>query len=174
MVPRYQSLLSPPNYSANDGTSPSLCSLSYSSVDDAVHHIVRLGSGAMLAKFDLTSAYQVVPIHPQDRMLLGMVWNGGLYVDGALPIGLRSTLQHCPTQVSSRNPDFMNAPQLQWPDASDVSVKLGAQHIILPNSDTPFQSSRKGAHHCKSEWKSWSSQPNDRALLQQLTDLAFF
>ena len=32
----------------------------------------------------------VVPVHPADRMLLGMKWRGELYVDGALPFGLRS------------------------------------------------------------------------------------
>ena len=29
-------------------------------------------------------------MHPVDRLLLGMVWRGDLYVDGALPFGLRS------------------------------------------------------------------------------------
>jgi len=32
----------------------------------------------------------MVPVHPQDRLLLGMVWKGQRYVDGALPFGLRS------------------------------------------------------------------------------------
>ena len=83
-------LSSPPNSSVNDGINPRLCSLSYASVDDAVQHIVHFGSGAMLAKFDIASAYRVVPVHPQDMMLLGMAWNGQLYVDGALPFKLRS------------------------------------------------------------------------------------
>ena len=29
-------------------------------------------------------------MHPQDRYLLGMCWDGKLYVDAALPFGLRS------------------------------------------------------------------------------------
>ena len=46
-----------------------------------------LGKGALLAKFDFENAY---PVHPQDRLLLGMTWEGSTYVDGALPFGLRS------------------------------------------------------------------------------------
>ena len=83
-------LSSPKDASVNDGVDPQLCSLSYTSVDDAVKCIVGLGSGALLAKIDIESAYRLVPVHPDDRPLLGMIWKGQLYVDGALPFGLRS------------------------------------------------------------------------------------
>ena len=69
----------------NDGIDPRLCSVDYASVDDAVTAIVRLGRGARLAKFDLESAYRMVPVHPRDRLLLGMRWEGATYVDGSLP-----------------------------------------------------------------------------------------
>ena len=65
----------------------------YVSVDDAVHAIWRLGVGTVLVKFDLESAYQQIPVHPQDRRLLDMMWGGQGYVDGALPFGLRSALK---------------------------------------------------------------------------------
>ena len=83
-------LSSPKGASVNDGVSPSLCSVSYASVDDAVQCILALGQGALLAKFDIASAYWMVPVHPEDRPLLGMRWRGELLVDGALPFGLRS------------------------------------------------------------------------------------
>ena len=83
-------LSSPNGSSVNDGVSPSLCSVSYASVDDAVRCILGLGQGALLAKFDIASAYRVVPVHPEDRLLLGMRWRGELLVDGALLFGLRS------------------------------------------------------------------------------------
>ena len=83
-------LSSPEGTSVNDGIDARLCSLSYSSVDDAVRCITRLGRGAWLAKFDIESAYRLVPVHPQDRLLLGVSWKGHVYVDGALPFGLRS------------------------------------------------------------------------------------
>ena len=40
-----------------------------------------------MAKLDIRSAYRIVPVHPQDRHLLGMMWDGKLYVDVALPFG---------------------------------------------------------------------------------------
>ena len=53
-------LSSPKGSSVNDGVSPSLCSVSYAAVDDAVRCILALGQGALLAKFDVASAYRVV------------------------------------------------------------------------------------------------------------------
>ena len=47
--------------------------------------------GALLAKMDLESAYWIIPVHPSDRHLMGMEWNGKIYVDLALPFGIRST-----------------------------------------------------------------------------------
>ena len=83
-------LSSPKGASVNDGINSRFCSLSYASVDDAVRMVQRLGRGSVLAKFDLEAAYRIVPVHPQDRLLLGMMWQGELFVDGALPFGLRS------------------------------------------------------------------------------------
>ena len=73
----------PKGASMNDGIDPLLCSLSYALVDDAVRSIISLGSGALLAKLDVESAYRLVPIHPCDRLLLGVEWKGQLYVDSA-------------------------------------------------------------------------------------------
>ena len=50
----------------------------------------RLGQGAQLAKVDIRSAYRIVTVHPDDGPLLGMMWEGTLYVDTALLFGLRS------------------------------------------------------------------------------------
>ena len=40
-----------------------------------------------MALFDIESDYRMVPVH---RLLLGMEWKGQLFVDTALPFGLRS------------------------------------------------------------------------------------
>ena len=80
----------PDGASVNDGISDELSTLSYVSVDDIVDTILALSQGSLLAKIDVRSAYRVVPVHPEDRMLLGMVWKGSIYVDAALPFGLRS------------------------------------------------------------------------------------
>ncbi len=83
-------LSSPHGGSVNDGIDRNLCSLTYSKVDDIAELILHLGIGARLAKIDIQEAYRIVPVHPQDRLLLGMTWQGQLYVDTAFPFGLRS------------------------------------------------------------------------------------
>ena len=80
----------PEGSSVNDGIDPSLCSLTYTLVDWAAKIILATGRGALLAKVDLESAYRMVPVHSDDRPLLGMTWRGSLLVDTALPFGLRS------------------------------------------------------------------------------------
>ena len=74
-------------YSTNDGISPSLCSLRYASVDNAVDIIIQLGQSTELVKLDLSNAYRMVPVHPDDQPLLGVCWQGNTYVDWALPFG---------------------------------------------------------------------------------------
>lgn len=86
-------LSAPKGASVNDGVQPALCSLVYTSVDEAARIILQLGRGCELAKLDIKSAYRIVPVHPDDRPLLGMRWRGGLYVDTVLPFGLRSALK---------------------------------------------------------------------------------
>ena len=80
----------PRGYSINDGIEPSVCSLHYTSVDEACKRIVARGQGAILAKFDVEGAFRTVPVDPDDRQLLGMRWEGQIYVDKVLPFGLRS------------------------------------------------------------------------------------
>ena len=83
--------LSHPNGgSVNDGISPSLCSLRYSSVDEAVDIIRHLGRDTQLVKLDIKDAYRLIPVHPDDYHLLGISWRGETYIDRALPFGLRS------------------------------------------------------------------------------------
>ena len=62
----------------------------YTSVDEAAEKILVLGSGALLFKLDIKSAYRTVPVHPEDRGLLAMSWEGCWYIDTMLPFGLRS------------------------------------------------------------------------------------
>ena len=67
------------------------CSLQYAPVDDAVAIITQLGRGTRLVKLDMSNAYRVVPIHPDDQPLLGIQWQGNTFFDRALPFGLRSS-----------------------------------------------------------------------------------
>ena len=73
-------LSSPTGESVNDGISRELSSLSYTSVDVVVEHILTLGRGSMLAKMNIKQAYRMIPVRPQDRPLLGMKWQGQVFV----------------------------------------------------------------------------------------------
>ena len=62
----------PAGSSVNDGINESLCSLTYVGIGDAVKGIAERGKGTQLAKVDVKSAYRNVPVHPDDRWLMGM------------------------------------------------------------------------------------------------------
>ena len=79
----------PEKANVNFGIKKKLCSQSYTSVDGIAERIVTLEKGSLLAKIDVKQAYRIVPIHPEDRWLLGMSWEGRVYVDKTLPFGLR-------------------------------------------------------------------------------------
>ena len=83
-------LSSPDGFSVNDGISKEDCSFHYASVDLAVERIIQLGSGALMGKMDIQRAYRNIPVAPSDRRLLGLEWQSQVYVDKALPFGLRS------------------------------------------------------------------------------------
>ena len=83
-------LSSPKGQSVNDGIAPPICSLRYVTVDEIATAAAGLGRGALIAKLDVESAYCIVPVHPDDRPLLGVQWQGTIYVDAMLPFGLRS------------------------------------------------------------------------------------
>lgn len=79
-----------------------------------------------MGKIDIKNAHRIIPIHPDDRYLLGMKWRDQYFVDLALPFGLRSApgisdllhyLDDCFTlgragsvTCSNRSPDRCNAP----------------------------------------------------------------
>ena len=83
-------LFHPKGHSVNDSIPRLLCSLKYVTIDEAIKEIIQLGKGTMLAKIDIRNAFRLLPIHPADRHMLGMHWNGGVYIDTCLPFGLRS------------------------------------------------------------------------------------
>ena len=80
----------PFGHSVNDGINKEQFTFTYSKVSDAISLIIKAGHGALMGKVDIKSAYRIIPVHPSDRHLLGMLWQSGFYVDLALPFGLRS------------------------------------------------------------------------------------
>ena len=83
-------LSAPQGHSVNDRIRKDLCSLHYSSIDDAASKVAALGPGALLAKMDVRQAYRNVPVAPEDRTVLGLRWDNLIYIDQVLPFGLRS------------------------------------------------------------------------------------
>ena len=63
---------SPPPRFLNDGIDPQDFCLQYIKVDQVIRMVSRYGPGALMAKFDVESAYRNIPVHPDDRLLLGM------------------------------------------------------------------------------------------------------
>lgn len=64
--------------------------MAYSTIEDAGQIISKLGKNTLLAKINIASAFRIIPVHPDDRHLLGMKWNNELFIDRQLPFGLRS------------------------------------------------------------------------------------
>ena len=81
---------SPAEASVNDGIDSKLATLTYIRIQDVARQILQLGRGTLIAKIDIKSAYRIIPVHPDDRPLLGMQFQGKAYIDAALPFGLRS------------------------------------------------------------------------------------
>jgi len=83
-------LSSPLGHSVNDGINPESWHLQYIKMDDFMRMVSKFGLGALMAKFDIESAYQNIAIHPSDSHFLGLKWCNAFYIDLALPFGLRS------------------------------------------------------------------------------------
>ncbi len=76
---------------SNSHRRPTLASMmELISIDQVSDCIFNLGRGILMAKVDIKSAYRIVPVHPEDRYLLGVQWNDQVVVDKVLPFGLRS------------------------------------------------------------------------------------
>ena len=82
-------LSSPAGHSVNDGIAGEDYSLQYMKVDD-IAGIMPLGRGSLMAKFNVQNAYRIMPVHTEDRQLLGIKWRDAFYVDMVLPFGVRS------------------------------------------------------------------------------------
>ena len=83
-------LSAPRGMNVNDGIDAELSSLSYATIDQLAALVVSEGKGAFLVKADIQEAYRMVPVHAEDQYLLGVHWDGTVYIDRVLPFGLRS------------------------------------------------------------------------------------
>ena len=77
--------------SVNAGIPKECTAVSYAGIDEAVVFIKKLGRGCFLAKTDIKSAFRLLPVHPDDYMLLGFSWEGQIYHDRCVPMGCASS-----------------------------------------------------------------------------------
>jgi len=81
----------PHGSSVNDGIDKHEFKISFDTLKHAVRWIRHFGVGALLSKIDIKDAYRILPVHPVDQLLQGMVHDNKLYFDKALAFGSRSS-----------------------------------------------------------------------------------
>jgi hypothetical protein len=84
-------MITPLSYSegrrVNDFIDPDLCTVRYTSFDNVVGMISKLGKKAELGVIDIKSAFRLLRVHPDDFELLGIQIDGEYYIDRCLPMG---------------------------------------------------------------------------------------
>lgn len=65
----------PFDYSVNDFIDTEACSVHYTSFDEVLDMIAKLGTGAFLSNMDVKSAFRLLPVNPSDHQLLGFKFN---------------------------------------------------------------------------------------------------
>ena len=73
--------------SVNEGIPREECRVQYATVDEAVQKIKKLGGNPWLFKVDIRNTFRIIPVRPEDYMLLGFQWQGKYYFDRRLPMG---------------------------------------------------------------------------------------
>ena len=76
---------SPRGSSVNEGIDPAAFSVQYSSFDDALVILRRLGRGAVMAKFDIRHVFRLCPVRVVDWPLLGFWWLDSYFFHVVLP-----------------------------------------------------------------------------------------
>jgi len=76
--------------SINGGIPEQYGAITYSTIDEAISAIQKLGPGSQLVKRDFESAFRHIPISPLDWTLLGLHWEDKFYTKRFLPFGLRT------------------------------------------------------------------------------------
>ena len=84
-------LSSPRGSSINEGIDHDEFSVQYSTFDDALALLRRLGRGSVMSKFDIRHAFRLCPVLVEDWPLLGFRWSGSYFFHVVLPFGARSS-----------------------------------------------------------------------------------
>lgn len=84
----------PEGESVNDYISDQEATVTYTTFDQAVEQVAKLGKGALIAKADLKDAFRLLPINCDDFNLLGFTLGGDFFFDMALPMGLKISCRY--------------------------------------------------------------------------------
>ena len=71
----------------NDSIGPDLFTVRYTSFDNVIEMISKLGKKAELGVIDIKSVFRLLRVHPGDFELLGIKIDGEYYIDKCLPMG---------------------------------------------------------------------------------------
>ena len=66
----------------------------FAKFDQAIKLASIQGKGALMAKFDVKSAYRLLPVRESDFKFLGMHLEGRVYIDKMLPMGAKISASH--------------------------------------------------------------------------------
>lgn len=77
--------------SVNSGIPSAAKSVSYASFDEAVTMMIDADGNCVLVKTDIQEAFRLLPVHPDDRHLLGFIFKSKFYFDKCLAFGLASS-----------------------------------------------------------------------------------
>lgn len=90
--PRVVHHLSWPRNAANESVNASIAdfTVKLDAFDRALKHIKEIGTGCLMSKIDIESAYRCIPVRPADWPLLGLQWDGKHYFDIVMQFGITS------------------------------------------------------------------------------------
>ena len=87
---RIHHLSHPPGQSVNDGIPLEFGEITYSTVNDVIAIVQRLGQGTVMIKRDFADAFRQIPVSPLDTPLLGFSFEHHFYAERFQPFGLRT------------------------------------------------------------------------------------
>lgn len=88
-----QHLSYPRGKSVNDGIDEENKSVTYQNIDTAVKLLKEVGQGAFFAKTDVSNAFRIIPLHPDQYYLFGFHFKDQYYFDRCLPMGCSASCQ---------------------------------------------------------------------------------
>lgn len=77
--------------SVNAGIRPNEFPTEWGTFAETAEMILSLPDGCLAATFDISAAYRITPVRPDQQNALCIYWRGKVYVDRALPFGLSSS-----------------------------------------------------------------------------------